>query len=234
MAVRGSRGDMGGGKGSRGGRAGEGRGRVAGGARGSAEARRVRASYPYYGTGELCELYLLRTGELCERGAEGEADEDEAARRLARGGEGYNLRHPLGHASLPHGVAALAGPSIPQRVVVIEHARVHLLRAPPHARAVHMQRIVRVVHMRRTRTLSAVPASHAGSSHSNRTKLERSTLGPVSYCCCAAAAATAAATSPPAPASAGGRSGCVSEEEEGDREGGGGASISLRTPRKAR
>ena len=93
-----------------------------------------------------------------------------------------------------------------------------------------MQRIVRVVHMRRTRTLSAVPASHAGSSHSNRTKLERSTLGPVSYCCCAAAAAT----SPPPPASAGGRSSCVSEEEEGDREGGGGASISLRTPRKAR
>ena len=219
MAVRGSRGDMGGG---RGGRAGDGRGSGAGEGRGRG-AGRTRASYTYYGT-----------GELCERGAEGEAYEDEAARRLARGGEGYNLRHPLGHAPLPHGVAALAGPSIPQRVVMVEHARVHLLRAPPHARAVHMQRIVRVVHMRRTCTLSAVPASHAGSSHSNRTKLERSTLGPVSYCCCAAAAATAAATSPPAPASAGGRSGCVSEEEEGDREGGGGASISLRTPRKAR
>ena len=122
MAVRGSRGDMGGG---RGGRAGDGRGSGAGEGRGRG-AGRTRASYTYYGTGELCELYLLRTGELCERGAEGEADEDEAARRLARGGEGYNLRHPLGHAPLPHGVAALAGPSIPQRVMVVEHARMHL------------------------------------------------------------------------------------------------------------
>ena len=63
---------------------------------------------------------------LREGGAEGEADEEEAARRLARCGERDHLGEPLRHAPLPHGVAALAGASIPERVVVVEHPRMHL------------------------------------------------------------------------------------------------------------
>ena len=74
----------------------------------------------------ILSVYSLRTGELRERGTEGEADEEEAAWRLARGGERDDLCQPLGHASLPRGVAALTGASIPQRVMVVEHARMHL------------------------------------------------------------------------------------------------------------
>ena len=70
--------------------------------------------------------YSPRTGELREGGAEGEADEEEAARRLARCGERDHLGEPLRHAPLPHGVAALAGASIPERVVMVEHPRMHL------------------------------------------------------------------------------------------------------------